>query len=138
LGRGRAGGHAFFRETAMPDFDFKAMPAHFNMKFTDNNHKSFTLSLFQNSVRDGKGSWGLIAGKIRVPKGNWQFSPEGFVWFYDAQHIDFNPAVKLSATNVVKTKDTLNTEGEAYLPPEWAVVPKAGGTDAGWLTWKRE
>jgi hypothetical protein len=117
--------------------DYKALPEVFLLRFTDTNGKNFTLKLYQTTVRDGKGTWWLIGGKLKVKKGNWQFSPEWFVWFYDAEHISRVSKVMLSAEDVVKTKTTLDTHGKAYLPPEWAVAPHDGGTDAGALTWAR-
>jgi hypothetical protein len=118
-----------------PNFNFKAMPPQFTLKFFDKDKKSFSLRLFQNSVRDGKGTWTLRAGKIKVPNGNWKFMDTGLVWFWDTEHIDFEPAVGLSARDVVKTKDTLNTKGTAFLQEQWALGPSAGATSAGELTW---
>ena len=119
----------------MSDFNFKAMPPQFKMEFFDKDKRSFKLQLFQNTVRDGKGTWTLIAGKIKKSKGDWKFMDTGFVWFWDAETSFRESQVRLSAKDVVRGKDGLNTEGKVFLQDDWALGPSAGGTSAGELTW---
>ena len=115
------------------------MPPSFKLKFLDRDDASFILRIFLNKDKqllNATGVWFLVAGKIKLAQGNWQSTNEGYVWFYDKDHILNSQQVKLSARDVITGRGALRAEGTAYLRPEWALGHKAGGTNAGGLRWK--